>query len=45
MAILFGMLMNQRGLEKLEKSFEGVDDRLERMQADLNQFYRSLGEH
>jgi len=37
-AILFGILFNQRGLDRLEA-------RLDRMQADLSMFYRILGEH
>jgi hypothetical protein len=36
--ILFGILLNQRGLDKLET-------RLDRMQADLSMFYRTLGQH
>jgi hypothetical protein len=36
--ILFGILLNQRGLDKLEV-------RLDRMQADLSMFYRTLGQH
>ena len=36
--ILFGILLNQRGLDKLEA-------RLDRMQADLWMFYRTLGQH
>jgi hypothetical protein len=36
--ILLGILLNQRGLDKLEA-------RLDRMQADLSMFYRTLGEH
>jgi hypothetical protein len=36
--ILFGILLNQRGLDKLEA-------RLDRMQADLSMFYRTLGQH
>jgi hypothetical protein len=36
--ILFGILLNQRGLDKLET-------RLDRMQADLSMFYRTLGDN
>ena len=54
--ILLGILLNQRGLDKLEARmniFEGRLDRmqsdltarLDRMQADLSIFYRTLGEH
>ena len=47
--ILFGILLNQRAVDKLEARmdarFNGVDGRLDRMQADLAQFYRILGEH
>ena len=63
LVILFGLLLNQRGLEKLEAKvdkletrmemrfnsidgrFTGVDGRLDRMQADLSMFYKTLGEH
>jgi len=54
--ILFGILFNQRGLDKLEARidgringlegwFNGIEARLDRMQADLSMFYRILGEH
>jgi hypothetical protein len=54
--ILFGILFNQRGLDKLEARidgringlegrFNGLEARLDRMQADLSMFYRILGEH
>jgi hypothetical protein len=36
--ILFGILLNQRGLDKLEAC-------LDRLQADLSMFYRTLGQH
>jgi hypothetical protein len=56
LVILLGILRNQRGLDKLEARldgrlnvFEGLLDhmsaRLDRMQADLSMFYRTLGEH
>ena len=49
LAILFGILFNQRGLDKLESRvdarFNGIDGRLDRMQAHLSMFYRILGEH
>jgi hypothetical protein len=38
LAILFGILFNQRGLDRLEA-------RLDRMLADLSMFYRILREH
>ncbi len=55
-AILFGILFNQRAVDKLENRmdarfnavdarFNAVDARLDRMQADLSQFYRTLGQH
>ena len=47
-AILFGVLLNQQGLRDLratmESRFNSVDTRLDRMQADLSQFYRTFGE-
>ena len=56
LAILFGLLLNQRGLDKLEVKvdkletrmdarFNLVDGRLDRMQADRSMFYKTLGEH
>ena len=49
LAILFGLLFNQRGLDKLESRvdarFNGIDGRLDRMHSDLSMFYRILGEH
>jgi hypothetical protein len=56
LAILFGILLNQRGLErldtridkleaKIEARFTHMESRIHRIQADLAQFYRSLGEH
>jgi hypothetical protein len=48
LAILFGILFNQRGLDKLETrldgSMNGLEGRLDRMQADLSRFYCILGE-
>ncbi len=38
LAILFGILLNQRGLDKLES-------RMDRTQADLSRFYQILREH
>jgi hypothetical protein len=47
--ILAGMYFNNRGLDKLEgrmdKGFDKIGGRLVRMQADLSQFYRDLGDH
>jgi hypothetical protein len=49
LAILFGILFNQRGLDKLEGRVDSRFDRLEKrmgtMQADLSRFYQILGEH
>ncbi len=53
LAILFGILLNQRGLDKLETKmdarFNQVDNRIvhmegriDRIQTDLQQFYRTL---
>jgi hypothetical protein len=48
-AILFGILLNQRGMDKLEGRVDSRFDRLERrmdaMQADWSRFYQVLGEH
>ena len=43
LAILFGILLNQRGLERLDGRMDRLESRLDRMQADLSQFYRDLG--
>lgn len=63
LAILFGILFNQRGLDRLETRIENVRaeikearaeakadnlhliSRIDRMQADLSQFYQILGKH
>lgn len=56
LAILFGILWNQQGLRDLRNDmtglrneiitrFAGTDARLDRVQADLAQFYRTLGQH
>ncbi len=56
LAILFGILLNQRAVDKLDakvdklesrmdSQFNTVNARLDRMQADLAQFYRDLGDH
>lgn len=49
LAILFGILLNQRGLDKLESRLDGgingLEARLDRMQADLSMFFRTLGQH
>jgi hypothetical protein len=56
LAILFGILLNQRAVDKLEAKvdrlearmetcFSVIQSRLDRMQADLTQFYRILGDH
>jgi hypothetical protein len=47
--ILFGILFNQRGLDKLEgrvdSRFDWLEKRMDTMQADLSRFYQVLGEH
>jgi hypothetical protein len=47
--ILAGMYFNNRGLDKLEgrveAGFDKIEGRLDRMQSDLSQFYRDLGDH
>ena len=63
LAILLGLLLNQRGLErldlridkldmridkldaKMESRFVHMEGRIDRIQADMSQFYRILGEH
>jgi hypothetical protein len=43
--VLLGILLNQRGIDKLESRFDRVDGRMDRMQSDLSIFYRTLGQH
>jgi hypothetical protein len=47
--ILFGILFNQRGLDKLEgrvdSRFDRLEKRMDTIQADLSRFYQVLGEH
>ena len=47
--ILFGILFNQRGLDKLEgrvdSRFDRLENRMDTMQAGLSRFYQVLGEH
>jgi hypothetical protein len=56
LVILLGILLNQRGLErldlridklegKMESRFVHMEGRIDRVQADMAQFYRILGEH
>jgi hypothetical protein len=56
LAILLGILLNQRGLErldlridkleaKIESRFVHMEGPIDRIQADMAQFYRILGEH
>jgi hypothetical protein len=63
LAILLGILLNQRGLErldlridkldmridkldaKMESRFVHMEGRIDRIQADMAQFYLILGEH
>ena len=49
LAILFGILYNQRGLDRLEgrvdSGFDRLEKRMDTMQADLSRFYQILGEH
>ena len=48
-AILFGVLLNQRGMGKLEgrvdSRFDRLEHRIDTIQADLSRFYQILGEH
>jgi len=47
--ILVGILLNQTGLhrvnDRLDRIQSGLGARLDRMQTDLSQFYRNLGQH
>ena len=56
LVILAGILFNQRGIEKLETRINRLDGkidqveiritaRIEKVQADLSGFHRSLGQH
>ena len=45
LAILFGILFNQRGLDRLESRFDRLEKRMDTMQSDLSRFYQILGEH
>jgi hypothetical protein len=49
LAILFGILSNQRGLDRLEgrvdSRFDRLEKRMDNMQSDLSRFYQILGEH
>ena len=40
--LMFGIFYNQLGLDRLEARLEA---RLDKIQADLNSFHRSLGQH
>jgi len=44
LAILFGILSNQRGLDRLEgrvdSRFDGLEKRMDNMQSDLSRFYQ-----
>ena len=40
--LMFGIFYNQRGLDRLKARLEA---RLDKIQADLNAFHRSLGQH
>jgi hypothetical protein len=47
--VLVGMYLNQRSFDRLENGLGGRMDRLEtrmdRLEADLREFYRTLGQH
>ena len=47
--VLVGIFLNQRSFDRLESSLGGRMDRLEvrldRIEADLREFYRTLGQH
>jgi hypothetical protein len=47
--VLVGIFINQRSFDRLENSLGGRMDRLEarldRIAADLREFYRTLGQH
>jgi len=47
--VLVGIFLNQRSFDRLESSLGGRMDRLEarldRIEADLREFFRTLGQH
>jgi hypothetical protein len=47
--VLVGIFLNQRSFDRLESNLGGRMDRLEarldRIEADLREFYRTLGQH
>jgi septal ring factor EnvC (AmiA/AmiB activator) len=47
--VLVGIFLNQRSIDRLERSLGNRIDRLEarldRIEADLREFYRTLGQH
>jgi hypothetical protein len=45
LVILFGILFNQRGLDRLEGRFDRLEHRIDTIQSDLSRFYQILGEH
>jgi hypothetical protein len=45
MAVLVGILVNQRALDRMERRMDRIEARLDRIEADLREFYRVLGQH
>jgi chromosome segregation ATPase len=52
LAVLLGILLIQRSLERLdgrmdslERRMDRLEARLDRIEADLREFYRTLGQH
>ena len=47
--VLAGMFLNQRSFDRLESSLgsrmDRLETRLDRIEADLREFYRTLGRH
>jgi hypothetical protein len=54
--VLLGILLSQRSVDKLEKRIDGfeqrtevrfshVESRLDRIEVDLREFYRTIGQH
>ena len=45
LAVLIGILMNQRNTDGLGARLDRVEGRLDRIGSDLREFYRTLGQH
>ena len=45
LAILFGILFNQCGLDRLEGQLNRLESKVDRIQGDLSMFNREFGRH